>query len=51
MRKDLGMTHAVHHGLEIGHTGEQPGRMSVAQVVDAYFEVHPDAATATTELH
>jgi hypothetical protein len=38
---DLCVTHPVHHRLEVGPSGEQPGRMSVAQVVDAYVEVHP----------
>src|SRR5680860_1260345 len=38
---DLGMTHTVHHGLEVGPSGEQPGGVSVAQVVDPYVEVHP----------
>ena len=36
---DLGMTHAVHHRLEVGAAGEQPGGVGVAQVVDADVEV------------
>ena len=38
---DLGMTHTVHHRLGVGPSGDQPGGVSVAQVVDPYVEVHP----------
>jgi hypothetical protein len=31
---DLCMAHPVHHPLEVGAAGEQPGRMGVAEVVD-----------------
>src|SRR5680860_1289081 len=38
---DLGVAHAVHDGFEVGASGEQPGCVSVAQVVDADGEVDP----------
>ena len=36
---DLGVTHAFHHGLEVGAAGEEPGGVGVAEVVDADVEV------------
>jgi hypothetical protein len=38
---DLSMTHAVHHGSEVGAAGQQPGGVGVTQVVDADGEVQP----------
>jgi len=50
---DLSVTHAVHYRFEVGASGEQPGCVGVAQVVDPDLEVHarcrdgwsPDAGT------
>ena len=36
---DLGVAHAVHDGLEVGASGEEPGGLGVAEVVDADVEV------------
>ena len=36
---DLGVAHPVHDGFEVGTAGEQPGGMSVAEVMDADVEV------------
>jgi hypothetical protein len=35
----LGMTHPVHHGLQVGAASEEPGGVGVAEVVDADVEV------------
>jgi hypothetical protein len=42
---DLGVAHAVHHGLEVGPAGEQPGGVGVAEVVDPDVEVDPGGLT------
>jgi len=47
---DLGMTHAVHHGLEVGAAGEQPGGVGVAEVVDADIEVDAGLLTAGRQM-
>ena len=36
---DLGVAHAVHDGFEVGSSGEEPGGVGVAEVVDADVEV------------
>jgi hypothetical protein len=36
---DLGVAHAVHDGFEVGASGEEPGGVGVAEVVDADVEV------------
>ena len=36
---DLGMSLAVHDGLEVGAAGEEPGGVGVAEVVDSDVEV------------
>ena len=36
---DLRVAHPVHHGLEVGPAGEEPGGVGVAEVVDADVEV------------
>jgi len=37
---DLGVPHPVHDGSEVGASGDQSGRVSVAHVVDPDVEVH-----------
>ena len=41
---DLGVAHAVHDGLEVRSSGQQPGGVCVAQVVDADADGEVDAA-------
>ena len=37
---DLGVAHAVHDGFEVGASGEEPGGVGVAEVVDADVEAN-----------
>jgi len=41
-RLDLGMPHSLHDALQVRSTREQPGRMSMSEVVHAHSKV--DAA-------
>jgi len=36
---DLSVSHAVHDGFEVGASGQEPGRVRMAEVVDADVEV------------